>query len=63
MTDKRICLMNEVISGIQVIKMYTWENSFAKLIKYIRKFVILFKIIIDYSIICSNNAYNYYYAY
>ncbi|XP_050058893.1 ATP-binding cassette sub-family C member 4-like isoform X5 [Aphis gossypii] len=37
MTDKRICLMNEVISGIQVIKMYTWEKPFAELIKCIRK--------------------------
>jgi len=63
MTDKRICLMNEVISGIQVIKMYTWEKPFAKLIKYIRKFVILFITIIDYSIICNNNAYNNYYTY
>jgi len=58
MTDKRICLMNEVISGIQVIKMYTWEKPFAKLINYIRKFVILFKIIIDYSIIYNNNGFN-----
>ncbi|KAJ8951068.1 hypothetical protein NQ318_003766, partial [Aromia moschata] len=35
-TDKRVKLMSEVISGIQVIKMYTWEKPFEKIIKMAR---------------------------
>lgn len=36
-TDSRVRLMNEIIQGIQIIKMYAWEESFAKLIDKIRK--------------------------
>ncbi|CAH0557071.1 unnamed protein product [Brassicogethes aeneus] len=37
-TDRRIVLVNEVISGIQLIKMYTWEKAFAVLISTARRF-------------------------
>ena len=36
-TDERISLMNEIINGIQLIKMYVWEQSFADMISTIRK--------------------------
>lgn len=36
-TGKRIRVMNEVIQGIQIIKMYAWEHSFANVVDIIRK--------------------------
>lgn len=36
-TDFRVKIMNEIILGIQVIKMYTWEKSFATMVDKIRK--------------------------
>lgn len=36
-TDFRVKIMNEIIQGIQVIKMYAWENSFAQMVDRIRK--------------------------
>jgi ATP-binding cassette subfamily C (CFTR/MRP) protein 4 len=36
-TDSRVKIMNEVISGIRVIKMYGWEYAFKRLISKIRR--------------------------
>ncbi|XP_064413746.1 multidrug resistance-associated protein 4 isoform X2 [Latimeria chalumnae] len=36
-TDSRIKTMNEVISGIRIIKMYAWEKPFAELVHDIRR--------------------------
>lgn len=39
-TGKRIRVMNELIQGIQVVKMYAWEHSFAHVVDTIRKYAI-----------------------
>ncbi|NWX88406.1 MRP4 protein, partial [Nothoprocta pentlandii] len=36
-TDVRIRTMNEVISGMKIIKMYAWEKSFAELVSGLRR--------------------------
>jgi ATP-binding cassette subfamily C (CFTR/MRP) protein 4 len=38
-TNERIRIMNEIIAGMRVIKMYTWEKPFAKLIALRRRYV------------------------
>uniref|UniRef100_A0A803WEM7 Multidrug resistance-associated protein 4 n=1 Tax=Ficedula albicollis TaxID=59894 RepID=A0A803WEM7_FICAL len=37
LTDVRIRTMNEVISGMKIIKMYAWEKSFAELVNGLRR--------------------------
>ncbi|KAJ6220572.1 hypothetical protein RDWZM_006384 [Blomia tropicalis] len=37
LTDNRIRLMNEIITGIKVIKMYTWEKPFVEKVGLARK--------------------------
>ncbi|CAH1105115.1 unnamed protein product [Psylliodes chrysocephalus] len=36
-SDARVKLMNEIISGIQVIKMYVWEKPFEKIVELARE--------------------------
>lgn len=38
LTDDRIRTMNEVITGIRVIKMYGWEKPFAALVDEVRRY-------------------------
>ena len=37
LTDERIRLMNEIVPAMRVIKMYTWEKPFAKLVEIARR--------------------------
>ena len=39
-TDKRVRVMNEIISGMRLIKMYAWEWAFHEYVKKIRKLAI-----------------------
>lgn len=36
-TDRRIRVMNEIIAGMKIIKMYMWEKPFAKVVSNIRR--------------------------
>lgn len=37
LADKRIRIMNEVLSGIRIIKMYAWEKPFSALVSELRR--------------------------
>ncbi|KAM6893207.1 ATP-binding cassette sub-family C member 4 [Lycodopsis pacificus] len=37
LTDDRIRIMNEVVSGMRIIKMYAWEKPFATLVSEVRR--------------------------
>uniref|UniRef100_A0A1X7SGP3 ABC transmembrane type-1 domain-containing protein n=1 Tax=Amphimedon queenslandica TaxID=400682 RepID=A0A1X7SGP3_AMPQE len=58
MTDRRVKVMNEIITGIRVIKMYTWEYAFSNVVASIRKkeiclilkYFMILSIIITYSV-------------
>ena len=36
-TDERVRLMNEILMGMRVIKLYCWEKMFGDLISSVRK--------------------------
>ena len=38
-TDKRLEIMKEIITGIRVVKMYAWEWNFTDLVAQIRRLV------------------------
>lgn len=41
-SDARIQLLDEILGGIQIIKLYAWEESFEKLIKVLRRYILFF---------------------
>lgn len=37
LTDERVRMMNEIIQGVQVIKMYAWERPFGRMVSLARR--------------------------
>uniref|UniRef100_A0A1Y1M1I2 Uncharacterized protein n=2 Tax=Photinus pyralis TaxID=7054 RepID=A0A1Y1M1I2_PHOPY len=61
--DHRLRLINEIIQGIQVIKMYAWEKAFTKMISEIRRLELRFlkrlqyvRSVPTYYVVVSNTA-------
>ena len=46
LSDNRIRLMNEIIRGMQVIKMYAWEKHFSSIISEARRYVQLLTMVV-----------------
>ena len=38
-TDERIRKVNEILSGMRVIKMFAWEKSFVNVVEHYRRFI------------------------
>ena len=36
-SDERISLMNQVVSGIRAVKMHAWEGEYGRKIKHVRR--------------------------
>ena len=47
MTDKRVRVMNEIISGMRLIKMYAWEWAFHDYVKKIRMLAVVYTYIVS----------------
>lgn len=43
-SDKRIQIMDEIVNGIQIIKMYAWEIPYEKLITVLRGYVFTMRV-------------------
>ena len=41
-TDKRLEIMKEIVTGIRVVKMYAWEGNFTGLVAQIRRLVLIY---------------------
>ena len=37
-SDQRISLMNQVVSGIRAVKMHAWEEEYGRKIKHVRRY-------------------------
>ena len=37
-TDKRLVIMNEIISGIRAVKMHAWEWNFRDIVRHLRRY-------------------------